>query len=694
VTTTTQRIRQLVLSISCALMSVVGVQTVAGAAPLRIAGTPGKAAQHAVINFKTKAREEAYGPMPLNERRRIHRPLAPRGLNVIQGPAMAMSENEPQTFSAAASTVQSLPAVNSFAAVADNGTVIPPDTEGAVGPHHLMEALNSQVVIQDRSGNILSAITNSSFWSSLGVTESFDAHILYDPYAQRWIFSSAAGEKSSNSALLIGVSQTSDPTAGWNIYLVNLGSSANWIDYPTLGFNKNWIVVQANIFTIADNSFVNSTIWAFDKADLYAGGAGKYTVLSPPNGFTQVPATTLDPNLSTMYLLEQNSSGSGKLRIDTISGPVGSETLTTGAAYPTGPSPWQTFSPVTNFAPQLGSSENIDTEDGRIQSCVYRNGSLWASHTVYLPATGTPTRSAAQWWQINASGSSLGQVQQFGRIDDPTGANFYAYPTLAVNQYGDVMLGYTHFGTGIYASGAYSMRLASDPPNTMEGEVMLKAGEASYFKDFGTGDNRWGDFTATVVDPVDDTSMWTIQEYAGKDNMWGTWWGSITPGAPAATPTPSATATPTPSPSATPTVTATPTPAPTATPASTPTATATPSPTPTSTPTPAPLKIGAQGILPAAHTTVLYDVSLGISGGRAPYAIAVVLGHLPPGLSIDQTTGAITGVATETGTWHPTIRVIDAAGNRVRKQFTLTVWEVTAAYCQRTLLCRLSPGPR
>ena len=573
----------------------------------------------------------------------------------------------------AASTLQSLPPVTSFAAVADNGTVIPPDAEGAIGPHHLMEALNSQVVIQDRSGNVLSAITNWTFWSSLGVTESFDAHVLYDPYAQRWIFSSAAGEKSSNGAVLIGVSQTSDPTAGWNIYKINLGSSVNWVDYPTLGFNKNWIVVQANIFTVAGNNFVNSMIWAFDKADLYAGGTGKYTVLTPANGFTQVPATTMDPNLSTMYLLEQSSSGSGKLRIDTITGPVGSEVLTSGVAYPTGPSAWQEFSPVINFAPQLGSSENIDTEDGRIQSCVYRNGSLWASHTVYLPAIGTPTRTAAQWWQINVSASALGQVQQFGRIDDPTGANFYAFPTLAVNHYGDVMLGYTHFGTGIYPSGAYSMRLASDPPNTMESEVILKAGEASYFKDFGTGENRWGDFTATVVDPVDDTSMWTIQEYAGQSNMWGTWWGSITPGAPAATSTPAATATPT--------AMATPTPKPSATP------TPAPTPIPTPTPTPSPLRMGVFESLPNAHTTVLYDVSLDISGGRAPYTIAVVQGHLPPGLRIGHAAGVITGIATTQGTWYPTIRVIDASGNRVRKAFSLTVWKITAAYCARTLLC-------
>jgi hypothetical protein len=673
VTSTTQRIRQLILSAAIVLVSVVaGVQTLAAAASVQVTGTAGEAAQHASFNFKAGAREEALGPMPLNEHRTILRPVAPRIESTPENEAtVAAPESEVQ--GPAVSTVQSLPPVNSFAAVADNGTVIPPDAEGAIGPHHLMEALNSQVVIQDRSGNVLSAITNWTFWSSLGVTESFDAHVLYDPYAQRWIFSSAAGEKSSNGAVLIGVSQTSDPTAGWNIYRINLGSSVNWVDYPTLGFNKNWIVVQANIFTVAGNNFVNSMIWAFDKADLYAGGTGKYTVLTPANGFTQVPATTMDPNLSTMYLLEQNSSGSGKLRIDTITGPVGSEVLTSGVAYPTGPSAWQEFSPVINFARQLGSSENIDTEDGRIQSCVYRNGSLRASHTVYLPATGIPTRTAAQWWQINMSASALGQVQQFGRIDDPTAANFYAFPTLAVNQYGDVMLGYTHFGTGIYPSGVYSMRLASDPPNTMESEVMLKAGEASYFKDFGTGENRWGDFTATVVDPVDDTSMWTIQEYAGQSNMWGTWWGSITPGAPAATSTPAATATPT--------AMATPTPKPSATP------TPAPTPIPTPTPTPSPLRIGAFETLPNAHTTVLYDVSLDISGGRAPYTIAVVQGHLPPGLRIGHAAGVITGIATTQGTWHPTIRVIDASGNRVRKAFSLTVWKITAAYCARTLLC-------
>jgi len=107
-----------------------------------------------------------------------------------------------------------------------------------------------------------------------------------------------------------------------------------------------------------------------------------------------------------------------------------------------------------------------------------RNGSLWASHTVYLPATGTPTRTAAQWWQVSTAAGSIGKVQQFRRIDDPSGANFYAYPTLAVNSNSDVMVGYTHFGLELYPSAGYSTRLASDVPNTMEAGATLKAGEA------------------------------------------------------------------------------------------------------------------------------------------------------------------------------------------------------------------------
>ena len=66
--------------------------------------------------------------------------------------------------------------------------------------------------------------------------------------------------------------------------------------------------------------------------------------------------------------------------------------------------------------------------------------------------------------------------------------------------------------------------------------AVFKQGLASYVKKFSDPRIRWGDYSATVVDPSSDTTFWTIQEYAAmdvgplpNDDRWGTWWGMINP---------------------------------------------------------------------------------------------------------------------------------------------------------------------
>ena len=54
--------------------------------------------------------------------------------------------------------------------------------------------------------------------------------------------------------------------------------------------------------------------------------------------------------------------------------------------------------------------------------------------------------------------------------------------------------------------------------------ALLKAGQAAYQQLDGSGRNRWGDYSYTSLDPNDDMTMWTIQEYAtSTSNIWGTW---------------------------------------------------------------------------------------------------------------------------------------------------------------------------
>ena len=359
-----------------------------------------------------------------------------------------------------------------------------------------------------------------------GGSGAFDPKVFYDPYGGRWIFTSCDDARAASSGLLIGVSQTSDPFGMWNLYKIDV-DAANlvWADYPSLGFNKDWIVVQVNMFTHA-GSFDGSNVYVFDKSNLYSGGAGAFTLFQGLTGGTQVPAVTYDSSLSTLYLLQRWNSASGVLQLYQITGAVGSESLS-AVAFVTSPQAWVTSPGSVDFAPQLGSVQKFQNNDARMQSLVYRNGSLWAIHTIFLPAGGAPTRASVQWWEITPAGA----ITQRGRIDDGTGATFYAFPSIAVNMNDDVLIGYSRFSASQYASANYSFRASADAVNTLRADTVLKAGEAPYYKTFSGTENRWGDYSHTVVDPVNDIDLWTIQEYAatpsGGTDRWGTWWGKL-----------------------------------------------------------------------------------------------------------------------------------------------------------------------
>lgn len=424
---------------------------------------------------------------------------------------------------------------SNFAALGDDDTSIPPDTMGAVGPNNLMVTLNTEVSVQNKAGTASSTVSLDSFWSSLsGVSGVFDPRLAYDPYNNRWIFIAAGNGETTSSKLLVGVSQSSDPSGSWNLYKTTVdGTGANWGDYPSMGFNKDWVVVNLNLFKVANNNFAGGQIYAFSKADLYAGLVSvRFKLFTDTNAFSETPAATYDNALATEYLVEEwnsNTTGSGFLRISSITGAVGSEVYTDQVAFASTPNPWDPApSGDADFAPQMSSTHLIQNGDDRIINVVYRNGFLWAAQNAFLPA-GAPTRTAAQWWQFATNGT----LRQFGRVDDSTGTNFYAYPSIAVNALDDAVLGYSSFSANQFAGANYSIRLAADPLNTLRTDAVLKAGEAVYYKTFGSSENRWGDFSSTVVDPANDIDIWTIQEYASSpnfangDNRWGTWWGEI-----------------------------------------------------------------------------------------------------------------------------------------------------------------------
>jgi hypothetical protein len=80
----------------------------------------------------------------------------------------------------------------------------------------------------------------------------------------------------------------------------------------------------------------------------------------------------------------------------------------------------------------------------------------------------------------------------------------------AIDNAGNLAVGYSTSSTTVFPSMAWAGRLATDPPNT------LAQGEATMFA--GTGvqlatQNRWGDYSNMSLDPTDDATFWYTNEY-------------------------------------------------------------------------------------------------------------------------------------------------------------------------------------
>ncbi|HSG38356.1 MAG TPA: hypothetical protein VLE27_01865, partial [Thermoanaerobaculia bacterium] len=432
---------------------------------------------------------------------------------------------------AAAPPQPSPPPAVTFDGGVDDGTSIPPDTAGVVNADFVFNPLNNNVHIFDRNGAPVSQLTLDQFWNVFPLPmNAFDPRAVYDPFERRFIFVSTANAERPDSSLLIAVSATDDPTGNWITGFVRVDPAQQgevWLDYPSVGFTEDKITVQVNLFTLVGNNFAGSSIYVWDKHQLYNPPhtpVVRLFVLTDQGG-TQVPAVTHDPGQSTQFLVSRwtgNSNGSGFYNIHEITGSVANGTVALNQVgfLETPGTTWATRA-SGDFAPQQGTSQRIDAGDDRILSVVCRDGSLWFSHTAFLPAGG-PTRTAAQWVQATTNASTL---QQLGRVDDPSGGAFFAFPTIAVNGANDALLGFSRFSATTFASCGYALRRAGDPAGQMRTPHVYGPGGSTYFKTFGGTDNRWGDYSNTQVDPVDDRSFWTVQERASAtQNFWATQW--------------------------------------------------------------------------------------------------------------------------------------------------------------------------
>lgn len=415
---------------------------------------------------------------------------------------------------------------NNFRALDDNGSSNPPDVNGAVGFDHIMTTLNTQIRIQNKQGAVISTVSLNGFWNGLGGHSFiFDPKITYDQYEKRWIFICCA-DTLNNAALLLAVSQTADPTGNWNLYDIDADPGNQfWIDYPSIGFNRNWITVGGYMFNLTgQNNAQRTRMFVINKADVYAGLGTSISLFDRTDYFHIAPAITYSPTENTIFCVSKfnnNFGNNGFIKLFSITGTAAApvfnvlNTINVGSAWST----------TSVNGPQLNSPTGLNLGDDRILQTVFRNGVLWFGNNIYLPAV-NPTTCAAQIVAINPVTQTT--IENIRTATDAN--NMTAYPSVAVNQRNDLFFGYSTFSSSNYVRASVSYRRSG------EGFFFYhyKAGEDWFVNMDNINRNRWGDYSATLIDPEDDITAWTIQEYARPrafgNSFWGTWWAKICPG--------------------------------------------------------------------------------------------------------------------------------------------------------------------
>src|SRR6185312_1893831 len=152
------------------------------------------------------------------------------------------------------------------------------------------------------------------------------------------------------------------------------------------------------------------------------------------------------------------------------------------------------------------SSQKLDAGLGWLNNATITNNGtyLWTN----IPTT-LAGHAASIWAQINLTDNT---VVQSGQVADPTAD--ILYPSIAANDNGDAVIGYTKVSSSLFASIFANARLGTDAPGTLQGETLLHSGSATYSDSNNTSNvARWGDYSNTVVDPSDPNKFWTYQEY-------------------------------------------------------------------------------------------------------------------------------------------------------------------------------------
>jgi len=420
----------------------------------------------------------------------------------------------------------------SFEGINNFQGALPPDIEGAVGPYHYVQVVNSAFAIYDKTGTRLHGpVATNSLWGGFGgpcqTNNSGDAIFLYDQEADRFVLTQFAVNNAQS--VCFAVSTTGDPLGTYFLYEL---ATVRFPDYYKLGV---WTDPDNNAYYMGTNTGASRQydIYAIDRESLLNGQEPRsaqffqnfpnllmpadqdghmpapkgspglfYTILDEGDSYFSNPPPANDSIELYEFSVDWETPGNSSITlIESFGPPEITEFIWTVCGF---------FN--SNCLTQPGTSRRIDSGSWwPMQRFQYRNfGSyemLLGTWTVDVLANGN--QAAPRWFELRKPSGGEWSVYQEG-TQAPDTANRWE-PSISMNGNGDIGLVYNvvDAANNIRPGIRYAGRQETDPTGVLRPEASLI--EATGVQT--STSNRWGDYASMDVDPYDDCTFWFTSEY-------------------------------------------------------------------------------------------------------------------------------------------------------------------------------------
>ena len=417
--------------------------------------------------------------------------------------------------------------------------VNPPDTVGDIGPLYYIQSVNdnigAQIRIWDKSepspNEVVSFVLDSLGGGACG-TGFGDPIVLWDREAQRWLLTEFA---STGNNLCVYVSQTADPiSGGWYAYAF---STPSFPDYPKYA-------VWATDANGGDGSYILTAndggpgVYALDRGQMLNGQAATFQRIgmSRLSGFGVQGPAPADPDgaappptgAPAMIMRHRDTEAHN-------GAPVNGDAL---ELYYFSVD-WQITSNTTliqqpdivvsefssflcglstlNCFPQPNSSQTLmplrEVIHNRLQYMNHANDGYETLLGNLITDVDGTDRGGLRWFELRrTSPVDPWTLYQEGTYSPDSTNRFMG--TSAMDQSGNIALGYNVVSATVFPSLRYTGRQVDDPLGVMtQPETTLHAGTSP------NSSNRYGDYAAMSLDPTDDCTFW----FTGMDNTSSNW---------------------------------------------------------------------------------------------------------------------------------------------------------------------------